>query len=78
MPHTTALRGNRWESRLTKSFLKDGVFHLRQIQSVPTIRLMRRLGESSEQEMRIVHVRLREYFAMWLKGASNYNTSTRS
>jgi mRNA interferase MazF len=35
VPHTTALRGNRWEVRIPKPFLKDGAFHVQQIQSVP-------------------------------------------
>jgi len=34
IPHTTAVRGNRWEFTCTKSFLKSGVFHLQQIQLV--------------------------------------------
>ncbi len=28
LPHTTALRGNRWEVEIPKSFLKPGAFHL--------------------------------------------------
>jgi mRNA interferase MazF len=32
IPHTTAIRGNRWEASIPKSFLKPGAFHLQQIQ----------------------------------------------
>src|SRR5450755_2645391 len=49
--HTTALRGNRWELSIPKSFLKPGAFHLQQIQSVPTVRLERKLGVLTEAEM---------------------------
>jgi mRNA interferase MazF len=49
--HTTALRGNRWEMSIPKPFLKPGAFHLQQIQSVSTIKLERRLGILSEEEM---------------------------
>ena len=42
--HTTSLRDNRWELVVPKPFLKPGAFHLQQIQSVPTVRLERRLG----------------------------------
>jgi mRNA interferase MazF len=49
--HTTSLRGNRWELSIPKSFLKPGAFHLQQVQSVPTVRLERRLGVLNETEM---------------------------
>jgi mRNA interferase MazF len=44
VPHTTALRGNRWEIVLSLNFLQPGAFHLQQIQSVPITTLVRRLG----------------------------------
>jgi mRNA interferase MazF len=62
IPHTTALRGNRWEISIAKTFLKDGAFHLQQIQSVPTVRLMRRLGALTIEEMQVIHDRIGEYF----------------
>ena len=49
--HTTSLRGNRWELSIPKLFLKPGAFHLQQVQSVPTVRLERRLGILNETEM---------------------------
>ena len=49
--HTTSLRGNRWELSIPKSFLKPGAFHLQQVQSVPTVRLERKLGVLNETEM---------------------------
>ena len=49
--HTTSLRGNRWELSVPKPFLKPGAFQLQQIQSVPTVRLERRLGALTEAEM---------------------------
>lgn len=49
--HTTALRGNRWEFSLPKPFLKLGAFHLQQIQTVSTIKLERRLGALTSDEM---------------------------
>lgn len=44
VPHTTALRSNRWEFSLPKPFLAPGAFHLQQIQAVPITRLERKLG----------------------------------
>jgi mRNA interferase MazF len=44
VPHTTAIRANRWEFPLPKPFLAPGAFHLQQIQAVPITRLERKLG----------------------------------
>ena len=60
--HTTALRGNRWELKIPKPFLREGAFHLQQIQTVATVKLERRLGALSASEManvlRLVRERL--------------------
>ena len=44
LPHTTAVRGNRWEFPSQLPFLKPGAFHLQQIQAVSLVRLERKLG----------------------------------
>ena len=49
--HTTALRGNRWELSISRPFLKPGAFHLQQIQTVSTVKLERRLGVLTADEM---------------------------
>src|SRR5438045_5415468 len=51
VPHTTAVRGNQWEHACRKSFLKQGVFHLQQVQSVSIAKLIRRLGVLDGDEM---------------------------
>jgi mRNA interferase MazF len=51
VPHTTAIRGNRWEIACEKNFLKPGVFHLQQVQSVSIAKLVRRLGELESAEL---------------------------
>ncbi len=58
VPHTTAVRSNRWEMAIPKTFLKAGVFHLQQIQSVPIVRLQRKVGHLTEQELRRVRSKL--------------------
>jgi mRNA interferase MazF len=50
IPHTTAIRGNRWEFPCRKSFLKPGVFHLQQIQPVSLNRLETKLGALKTDE----------------------------
>jgi mRNA interferase MazF len=49
--HTTSLRGNRWELNIPKPFLKPGAFHLQQIQTISTVKLERRLGVLTNEEM---------------------------
>ena len=60
VPHTTALRGNRWEVALPKPFLKPGAFHLQQIQSLSVARLVRRLGSLTESEKETLEDKLSE------------------
>ena len=62
--HTTALRGNRWELTIPKPFLKPGAFHLQQIQSISTVRLERRLGTLTGEEMNQVLDALAERLAV--------------
>ena len=62
--HTTALRGNRWELSIPKPFLKPGAFHLQQIQSISTIKLERRLGVLTPEEMTRVLVTLQGRFGV--------------
>lgn len=50
--HTTALRGNRWELSIPKPFLKPGAFHLQQVQTISAVKLERKLGSLTADEMR--------------------------
>jgi len=55
IPHTTAVRGNRWELAVPKPFLKSpGVFHLQQIQPISLARFESRLGVLTPDEFRRV------------------------
>ena len=64
LPHTTALRGQRWELALPKAFLKPGAFHLQQVQSVSIARLERRLGTLTAEEWTTVQNRLADYLGL--------------
>jgi len=68
--HTTSLRGNRWEFPIPKSFLKPGAFHLQQVQTVSTIKLERRLGTLTAEEMKHVLDRLASRFGLKTSGSS--------
>jgi mRNA interferase MazF len=54
VPHTTAIRGNRWELCIPKPFLKPGVFHLQQIRPLPLVRFDARLGALTPDQLRQV------------------------
>ena len=58
IPHTTAIRGNRWELALPKPFLKPGAFHLQQIQPISLARLERKLGSLTPDELQRVKTML--------------------
>ena len=60
IPHTTALRQNRWKLPIAKPFLKPGACHLQQIQAVPIVRLERKLGVLTSHELQQVRNRLVE------------------
>ncbi|MGO8675767.1 MAG: hypothetical protein ACLQVX_07835 [Limisphaerales bacterium] len=55
IPHTTAVRGNRWELAVPKAFLKSpGAFHLQQIQPISLARFEARLGVLTPDEFKRV------------------------
>jgi mRNA interferase MazF len=54
IPHTSAVRGNRWELAVPKPFLKEGVFHLQQIQPISLARFDVCLGALVPKELQSV------------------------
>jgi mRNA interferase MazF len=54
IPHTTALRGNRWELALPAPFLKTGAFHLQQIQPISLARFDARLGRLAPEDFKLL------------------------
>lgn len=58
IPHTTAVRGNRWELTLPRPFLKPGVFHLQQVQPISLARFDVRLSVLTPEEFKRVKVTL--------------------
>jgi|SRR6185312_3458111 len=58
IPHTTAVRGNRWELSLPKAYLQKGVFHLQQIQPISLARFDVKLGSLTAEEFKKVKTTL--------------------
>ena len=52
--HTTTLRNNQCELKISKPFLKEGAFHLQEIHSAPIPRLERKLGALTTEEFNLV------------------------
>ncbi|HYS56196.1 MAG TPA: type II toxin-antitoxin system PemK/MazF family toxin [Thermoanaerobaculia bacterium] len=51
VPHTTALRGTRFEYSVAVRFLKPGACYAQGIVTVPTGKLLRRLGNLSGEQL---------------------------
>lgn len=51
VPHTTSLRGTRYEVSIATRFLRAGGFDAQGIVTVPTVRLMRPLGNLSAEQL---------------------------
>jgi len=63
--HTTAVRDNRWEIQIPKSFLdSEGAFDAQRIATVASVKLERKLGELTAAEMDLILDRLAERFGI--------------
>jgi mRNA interferase MazF len=51
VPHTTSLRGSRFEVATKIKFLQPGAFDAQSIVTVPTARLVRRLGAVADPQL---------------------------
>jgi mRNA interferase MazF len=62
IPHTTSVRGSRFEVRIAKRFLDEGAFDAQNPVTLPHPRLIRRLGALSAQEL----VAIEDAVRLWL------------
>ena len=51
VPHTTSVRGTRFEAATGVRYLKPGAFDAQGVVTVPVVRLVRRLGSLTEQQL---------------------------
>jgi mRNA interferase MazF len=63
IPHTTTLRGSRFEIDIPLPFLKPGAFLVQSPSTVPSVRAMRLLGRMTEFQIRSIEEGLLD----WLK-----------
>jgi mRNA interferase MazF len=59
--HTTSARGSRFEVKLTVNFLRSGVFDIQNIITIPHVKLIRKLGKLTPEQLSIVENTLRQW-----------------
>lgn len=62
VPHTTSTRNSRFEVRTNVRFLKPGAFDAQNIITIPTVKLIRRLGTLPGDQM----TQIEEAVKLWL------------
>lgn len=51
IPHTTSARGSRFEVNVNVRFLREGVFDIQNIITIPHAKLLRKLGSLSSEQL---------------------------
>ena len=64
IPRTTTVRGSQFEIGVSVPCLKDGAFVVQQPVTVPPVRLLRRRGALSPQEMAAVETGVRHWLGL--------------
>jgi mRNA interferase MazF len=62
--HTTSARGSRFEVKLTVNFLRSGVFDIQNIITIPHVKLIRKLGKLTPEQLSIVENTLRQWLSL--------------
>lgn len=62
VPHTTAVRGTRFEAVFATGFLKAGAFDVQGLVTVPSVKLLRRPGALKPDQIN----RIEELLRLWL------------
>lgn len=61
VPHTTSVRGSRFEAAVSVNFLKAGAFDTQGVLTIPLAKLSRSLGRLKPNELAAVELCLREW-----------------
>ncbi len=64
VPHTTSTRGSRFEIGIASRFLKTGAFDVQNVITIPTIKMIRRLGELTSDEMLEIETGLKVWLGL--------------
>lgn len=64
VPHTTSTRQSRFEVPINAAFLKAGAFDAQNIITIPTVKLIRRLGTLTSKQMTTVESAIRKWLGI--------------
>jgi len=64
VPHTTSSRGSRFEVSTNIRFLRPGAFDAQNLVTIPTVKLLRKLGRLSENELQLVEIAVRSWLGL--------------
>ena len=64
VPHTTSARGSRFEVPTNIKFLRPGAFDAQNLVTIPTVKLLRKLGRLSAEELQSVERMVRFWLGL--------------
>jgi mRNA interferase MazF len=62
--HTTRVQGTRFEVNVNAPFLKSGVFDAQQVLTVPQVKLVRKLGNLTADQLALVEEAVRRWLGL--------------
>ena len=62
--HTTSVRGTRFEVDVKAQFLKPGVFDAQQVLTIPQVKLLRKLGDLTVDQLALVEEAVRRWLGL--------------
>ncbi|MEZ6138746.1 MAG: type II toxin-antitoxin system PemK/MazF family toxin [Pirellulaceae bacterium] len=64
VPHTTSTRGSRFEIVIASRFLKTSAFDVQNVITIPTVKMIRMLGQLTTGEMRKIETGLKVWLGL--------------
>jgi mRNA interferase MazF len=64
IPHTTSTRNSRFEVPIEQRFLRKGAFDAQNIITIPTVKLLRKIGSLSDAELNLVEKSVRKWLGI--------------
>ncbi len=64
VPHTTSVRGSRFEVSTNRRFLGHGAFDVQNLITIPFVKLIRKLGKLEEDDLLPLEVAVRSWLGL--------------
>ncbi len=64
VPHTTSVRGSRFEVKIKAHYLRDGAFDAQNLVTIPHAKLIRRLGMLQPTELALVEAAVKFWLSL--------------